>query len=105
MSWARLGFRDGMIAAGVAAVLLVAGMSGQGSAGSDPVGYVLLAAGGLVLVVRRRAPVVALVVSVLCAVGYQAAGLDVFAVAYLVAVYSAVRADRRIVTVVVSVAM
>jgi signal transduction histidine kinase len=105
MSWARIGVRDALIAAGVALVLLVAGLSGPGSAGAGPVGYALLAAGGLVLVVRRRAPVVALVVSGLCAVGYQAAGFDVFAVAYLVAVYSAVRADRRVVTAGVSVAM
>jgi signal transduction histidine kinase len=38
-------------------------------------------------------------------VGYQAAGFDVFAVAYLVAVYSAVRAGRRTATVAVSVLM
>jgi signal transduction histidine kinase len=66
---------------------------------------VLLVAGGLALAARRRAPVAVLAVTGLCAVGYQAAGFDVPAVAYLFAVYAAVRAGHRTVTVVMSVAM
>ncbi|MET7397998.1 histidine kinase [Dactylosporangium sp. NPDC005572] len=92
---------DWLIAVGVAAILVVAGLSAEGSAA----GYVLLAAGGLALAARRRAPVAVLVVTGACAVGYQAAGFDVFAVAYLVAVYGAVRAGHRVTTIVASVVM
>ncbi|XVU22113.1 sensor histidine kinase [Actinoplanes sp. CA-054009] len=102
MGSARVDARDAAVAVGVAAVLLAAGLSEKG--GAWP-GYVLLVAGGLVLVVRRRAPVVALAGAGACAVGYQAAGFDVFAVGFLVAVYSAVRAGRRLVTVVTGVVM
>jgi len=101
MGSARIGVRDWVIALGVAAILLVAGLSGQRS--GAPIGVVLLAAGGLALAACRRAPVAVLVVTGLCAVGYQAAGFDVFAVAYLVAVYAAMRAGRRTATVVASV--
>ncbi|MFF1568683.1 sensor histidine kinase [Streptomyces sp. NPDC058293] len=101
---ARLG--DWGIAVGVAAALLVTGLSGQRSATNpDLLGYGLLAAGGLALVARRRAPVAVLAVTGLCAVGYQAAGFDVPAVAYLFAVYAAVRAGHRTVTVAASLAM
>jgi len=65
----------------------------------------LLAVGGLALAARRRAPVKVLAVTGLCAVGYQATGLDVPAVAYLFAVYAAVRAGHRSITVVISAAM
>ncbi|MEU0459792.1 histidine kinase, partial [Streptomyces sp. NPDC006129] len=68
-------------------------------------GYALLAAGGLALAARRRAPIAVLAVTGLCAVGYQAAGFDVPAVAYLFAVYAAVRAGHRTVTVAASVAV
>jgi signal transduction histidine kinase len=102
----RIGVSDWVIAVGVAAVLLVTGLSGQDPATIlDLVGYVLLTAGGLALVARRRAPVPVLAVTGLCAVGYQAAGFDVPAVAYLFAVYAAVRAGHRTVTVVASVIM
>ena len=46
-----------------------------------------------------------LAVTGLCAVGYQAVGFDVPAVAYLFAVYAAVRAGHRVVTVAASVVM
>lgn len=110
MSTGRFGVpavvRDWAIAACVAAVLLVTGLSGQSSATNlDLFGYALLVAGGLVLAARRRAPVVVLAVTGLCAVGYQAAGFDVPAVAYLFAVYAAVRAGHRIITVAASVVM
>ncbi|MFC9607392.1 sensor histidine kinase [Streptomyces niveus] len=100
------GVRDWAIAGGVAATLLATGISGQSSATSPPLlGHVLLAAGGLALVARRRAPVPVLAVTGLCAVGYQAAGFDVPTVAFLFAVYAAVRAGHRTVTVAASVAL
>lgn len=109
MSTGRFGVRadarDWAIAVGVAVALLVTGVSEQGSAvgGLDLLGYGLLAAGGLALAARSRAPVPVLAVSGLCALGYQAAGFDVPAVAFLFAVYAAVRAGHRIITVVASV--
>ncbi|MFB6394205.1 sensor histidine kinase [Polymorphospora lycopeni] len=110
MSSARIGARDWLVAAGVAVILLAIGVSGHpdttgGRAVEDLLGLLLLAAGGLALAWRRRAPVAVLAATGLCALGYQAAGFDVFAVAYLIAVYAAVRAGRRTVTVAVSVAM
>ena len=98
--------RDRLTAGGVAAALLVTGMSGRHSAtGLDLLGYALLVVGGLTLAAGRRAPVAVLAVSGLCAVGYQAAGFDVAAVAFLFAVYAAMRAGRRLVTAVTSVAV
>ncbi|WP_405443249.1 histidine kinase [Streptomyces avidinii] len=100
------GVRDWLIAVGVAAALLVTGVSGQHSGtGLDLLGYVLLVSGGLVLAAGRRAPVPVLAGTGFCAVGYQAAGFDVAAVAYLFAVYAAMRAGHRVITVVVSVAV
>ncbi|MBN6039665.1 sensor histidine kinase [Amycolatopsis sp. 195334CR] len=102
----RIGAGDWVIAAGVAATLLIAGLSGHdGPGGLAPLGYALLVAGGLSLAGRRRAPVVVLAVTGLCALGYQAAGFDVPVIAYLFAVYAAVRAGHRWVTVVASVLM
>ncbi|MFE1546949.1 sensor histidine kinase [Streptomyces sp. NPDC058718] len=102
----RAGVRDGVIAVGVAAALLGTGVSGQHSGTRlDVLGYVLLAAGGLALAAARRAPVPVLVVTGVCALGYQAAGFDVPAVAYLFAVYAAMRAGHRAVTVAASVAV
>ncbi len=99
------GVTDGAIAVGVAATLLVAGLSGRPAADLDLVGFALLVASGLALVARRRAPVAVLAVTGLCAVGYQAAGSDVPAVAFLFAVYAAVRAGHRTVTIVAAVLM
>ncbi|WP_344350577.1 sensor histidine kinase [Catellatospora coxensis] len=100
------GVTDAAIAVGVAATLLVAGLSGE-HPGTDAglLGYALLVAGGLALVARRRAPVAVLVVTGLCAVGHQALGFDVPAVAFLFAVYAAVRAGHRAVTVAAAVTM
>ncbi|MFD7631275.1 sensor histidine kinase [Streptomyces sp. NPDC059851] len=101
-AWARYG--NGVIAVGVAAALLVTGLSQEGSAtGRAVLGYALLVAGGLALAARRRAPVAVLGATGLCSLGYQAAGFDVPAVAYLFAVYAAVRAGHRAVTVAMSV--
>ncbi|MFD4758071.1 sensor histidine kinase [Streptomyces sp. NPDC058439] len=100
------GARDCAIAVGVAATLLVTGLSERNSGtGLDLLGCTLLAAGGLALVWRRRTPVPVLAATGLCAVGYQAAGFDVPAVAFLFAVYAAVREGHRSVTVVASVAV
>jgi signal transduction histidine kinase len=102
----RIAVTDCAIAACVAAFLMVVGLSAQHPATSlDPLGYALLVAGGLALAARRRAPVTVLAVTGLCALGHQAVGLDVPAVAFLFAVYSTVRAGHHIVTVVGSVLM
>jgi signal transduction histidine kinase len=98
--------RDWVVAVGVAAALLVTGLSGQQSAASlDLLGYALLTVGGLALAARRRAPIAVLAATGLCAVGYQAISFDVPAVAYLFAVYAAVRAGHRVVTAAASVIM
>lgn len=101
----RADVRDWAIAVGVAATLLLTGVSEQSSAvsGLDLLGYGLLATGGLALAARSRAPLPVLAVSGLCALGYQATGFDVPAVAFLFAVYAAVRAGHRIITAVASV--
>lgn len=106
--WFRVpaGVTDLAIAAGVAALLLGMGRSGEHpGTGSDLLGYALLAAGGLALAARRRAPLVVLAVTGLCAVGYQTAGFGVLAVSYLIAVYGAVRAGHRAITVAASGAL
>ncbi|WP_040778760.1 sensor histidine kinase [Nocardia pneumoniae] len=97
---------DWAIAIGVAAILLVVGLSKQHSPTDlDPLGYALLITGGLALAARRWAPVPVLAVTGLCALGYQAVGFDVPAVAFLVAVYAAVRAGHRMITVAASVTL
>jgi signal transduction histidine kinase len=102
----RAGVRDGVIAVCVAAALLVTGLTEERATESlDPLGYALLVAGGLALAAGRRAPVAVLAVTGLCAAGYQAAGFDVPAVAFLFAVYAAVRAGHRTVAVLGSVAL
>ncbi|WP_186382596.1 sensor histidine kinase [Amycolatopsis rhizosphaerae] len=101
-----IGVGDWLIAVGVAATLLVTGLSEQAPAtGPAPLGYALLITGGLALAARRRAPVVVLAVTGLCALGYQAAGFGVPVVAYLFAVYATMRAGHRVVTVAGSVLM
>lgn len=100
----RADVRDWAIAGGVAVTLLVTGVSERPSGtGLDLLGYALLAVGGLALAARSRAPVLVLAGTGLCALGYQAAGFDVPAVAFLFAVYAAVRAGHRIITLVASV--
>ncbi|MFF4154232.1 sensor histidine kinase [Streptomyces sp. NPDC001651] len=100
------GAMDWGIAVSVAALLLGTGLSGQHPGGERGLfGAVLLAAGGLALAGRRRAPLAVLAVTGLCAVGYEAAGFEVLAVSYLVAVYGAVRAGYRALTVAASVSL
>ncbi|KRV49029.1 histidine kinase [Wenjunlia vitaminophila] len=102
----RAGVRDWAIAVCVAAMLLSAALSGDHTGTDlDLLGYALLVVGGLALGARRRAPVAVLVVTGLCVVGCQAAGLEVPAVAYLFAVYAAVRAGHLRITVAASVAL
>ncbi|REE99983.1 sensor histidine kinase [Thermomonospora umbrina] len=97
------GIGDWAVAVAVAALLLTTGLSGEHPDGNrEMLGIALLAAGGLVLALRRRAPLLVLAVTGLCAVGHQAAGFEVLAVSYLVAVYGAVRAGHRVLTVAAS---
>ncbi|MFE9747987.1 sensor histidine kinase [Saccharothrix saharensis] len=110
MSSGRSGLKaavaDGLIAVGVAAILLVNGLSERHAAsGSAVLGFVLLVAGGAALAARRRAPITVLAVTGLCAVASQALGFDVPAVAYLIAVYTAMRAGHRVVVVAGSAAL
>ncbi|GAA2263690.1 histidine kinase [Streptomyces atrovirens] len=100
------GVTDWVIAVGVAALSLGAGLSGPHPAGGrELLGSALLAAGGLALAARRRAPLVVLAVTGLCAVGHQAAGFEVLAVSYLVAVHGAVRAGHRVVALAASLGL
>ncbi|WP_329548915.1 sensor histidine kinase [Streptomyces sp. NBC_01356] len=100
------GVMDWVIAVGVAALLLGTGLPEKQPAGERELfGAVLLAAGGLALIARRRAPIAVLAVTGLCAVGYEAAGFELLAVPYLVAVYGAVRAGHRALTVAASVSL
>ncbi|MFD0557141.1 signal transduction histidine kinase [Stackebrandtia endophytica] len=96
---------DVVIAVGVTGALSLTVGLGQDVAMVGPLGYVLPAVSGLMLVWRRRAPVPVLIATGLCAVAYQGIGVDVPAVAYLFAVYSAVRAGHRVTTIVASVVM
>ncbi|MFH7339847.1 sensor histidine kinase [Streptomyces sp. KHY 26] len=102
----RIGVGDWAIAVGMAGSLLIAGVSRQHSPSpADPLGYAALVADGLALAARRRAPVLVLAVTAACALGYQAVGFDVPAVAYLFAVYAAMRAGHRVATVACSAIM
>ncbi|TDC93886.1 histidine kinase [Actinomadura sp. 7K507] len=103
-AWTRV--RGWGIAVCVAAVLLVTALVGDHPATDlGVVGYALVVLSGLALAAARRAPVPVLAVTGLCALGYQAIGFEVPAVAYLFAVYAAVRAGHRIITAAASVAL
>ncbi|MGC3000655.1 sensor histidine kinase [Streptomyces sp. G35A] len=100
------GVTDWAIGVGVAALLLGTGLSGPHPAGGREVlGSALLAVGGLALAARRRSPRVVLAVTGLSAVGCLAAGFEVLAVSYLVAVHGAVRAGHRAVALAVSMGL
>lgn len=91
---------DAVIAAAVAVILVVGGLSGQQPGGAlVPLGYLLLAGSGLALAASRRSPVAVLAVTGLCALGYRAIGFEIPAVAFLFAVYAAMRAGHRALTV------
>ncbi|MGY0234401.1 sensor histidine kinase [Longispora urticae] len=88
---------DGAVAVGVAAMTLVSGLSGQHpSTALGLPGCALLAASGLILTVRRRAPVAVLAATGLFTVGYLALGFGSPALGYLFAVFTAVRAGHRV---------
>ncbi|TDC54054.1 sensor histidine kinase, partial [Actinomadura sp. KC345] len=92
------------IAVCVAAVLLVTALAGDHpTTDLGVIGFALVVTSGLVLAAARPAPLPVLAVTGLCALGYQAIGFEVPAVAYLFAVYAAVRAGHRIIAVAASV--
>lgn len=67
-----------------------------GSRDLDPLAFVLLAAGALVLVARRPLPIAVLIASILCVYAYNLRGYpDVAPLAIFVGIYTAVRAGRR----------
>lgn len=102
--WNRI--RNWVIAICVATALLITALSeDRTTTGDDMVGYVLVAVSGLALVARRRAPIAVLIVTGLCVAGYNAIGFEVPAVAYLFAVYAAVRSGHRVVTFVATVTL
>jgi signal transduction histidine kinase len=102
--WAQI--KDWVIAIAVSAILLVTALAEDNSAKDlDSLGYALVVASGLALIGRRRTPLTVLVITGLCVVGYNAAGFEVPAVAYLFAVYAAVRAGHRLFTALTSVAL
>jgi signal transduction histidine kinase len=100
----RPDWRDAALALGSAVVLVVAAPQGRaGGNDLDAFGYLLLVAASLVLVGRRRAPVAVLVVVLACVLGYHLRDYpEVAAVPVLVAVYTAVRAGHRALTVAVT---
>jgi signal transduction histidine kinase len=100
----RPDWRDAALALGSAVFLVVSAPHGRaGATGLDAFGYLLLVASALVLVLRRRAPVAVLMVVLACVLGYQLRDYpEVAAVPVLVAVYTAVRAGRRALTVAVT---
>ncbi|MWA09133.1 sensor histidine kinase [Streptomyces sp. BA2] len=102
--WAQT--KDWVIAICVAATLLVTALAeDHPDTDLDALGYALVVASGLALIGRRGTPIPVLIVTGLCVVGYNAAGFEVPAVAYLFAVYAAVREGHRLVTVLTSVAL
>ncbi|GGR73329.1 signal transduction histidine kinase [Nocardioides luteus] len=106
MARRRITVVDWVIGAGVALAQLAAALGGDHPGPADePVAYAALVASGLLLVVRRRAPVAVLLASGGCGLVFQGLGLDVAVIAFLVAVYAAVREGHRLVTVVAAVLM
>src|ERR671910_860703 len=97
-------WRDAALALGLGVFLVVSAPHGRaGATGLDAFGYLLLVASALVLVLRRRAPVAVLVVVLACVLGYHLRDYpEVAAVPVLVAVYTAVRAGHRALTVAVT---
>ncbi|MCA5891929.1 histidine kinase [Isoptericola sp. NEAU-Y5] len=96
-----------VIAAAAATVQVGTGLAGTGPppGPAGVLGLAALAAGGLALLFARPWPVPTLVAVGLCGLAHQGAGLDVPLVAFLVAVYYAVRAGNRAVTALVAAGM
>ena len=110
MSRGRIGPGDAAVAVAVPlallAALLVTALSGPPvPPGRGVPGYALLALAGLSLLAHRRAPVAVLAATAVCTLGSQALGVAVPAVAFVVAVYAAVRAGHRLLAVVAAAAV
>ena len=106
MSGARIRLGDWLVAVGVAAILVVTELARQHPPSPlDPLGYALLVAGGVALTARRWAPVTVLIVTGVCGLAAQAIGFGAPLIAYLFAVFAAVRSGHRLVAIVVSVLM
>src|ERR1700754_3610780 len=103
MGAGRNAIKDGAVAFAVAAVLVIAASSTDQPV--DPLGFVLLAVGGFALGARRRPPAAVPAAAGLCALGSRPIGFAVPAVAYLFAVYFAVRSGHRTVAIGWSVAI
>jgi signal transduction histidine kinase len=102
--WTR--FRNWVVALGVTAALLSTALTNDHpTTDFEALGYALVVISGLALAATRRAPVAVLIVTGLCALAYNVIGFEVAAVAYLFAVYSAVRSGYRLVTLVTSLTM
>lgn len=102
--WAQA--RGWVIAVCVAAMLLITALAEDHPPRDlDVLGYAFVVTSGLALAAGRRAPVAVLAVTGVCALGYNAVGFEVPAVAYLFAVYAAVRSGHRTITLVASVAL
>ena len=89
---------DAALAVAVATIQLASALiAGHGAAHLDPLGYVLLLGGSLVLAAARRAPLAVLLIATGCVVGYQLRGYPgiVIGLPLLVAVYHAVSHGRR----------
>ncbi len=88
----------------LAGFLVVTAPHGRvGTTALDSLGYGLLVASALALVARRRAPVVVLVVVTACVFAYGLRGYpEIAALPVLVAVYTAIRARHRFLTIAVA---
>ncbi|MGS2642882.1 histidine kinase [Streptosporangium sp. LJ11] len=99
---------DVALAAATAAFALAsAALAPNGRAPFDPLGYVLLLTGPLALTACRRAPVSALLVTTVCALGYLLRGYPgvAAAVPVMVALLIAVRSGHRLSTLIPAAAI
>ncbi len=95
-----------VLAVGVAALALADGVLGAGAGMTPaPLGHVLVVVGGLLLLGGRRAPVLVLALTAAALLGHRALGLEVPALAVVVAVHLAVRGGHRWPTAAVSVVL
>ncbi|MGH3455102.1 MAG: sensor histidine kinase [Nocardioidaceae bacterium] len=102
-SW-RPTLPDVALAVGLAGfALVVALVAPDGTRDLDPLAFALLVTSALVLVFRRRMPMAVLIASIACVYAYQLRGYpDVPPIPILVGIYTAVRAGRRGLTIVVA---
>ncbi|MGS0684967.1 sensor histidine kinase [Nakamurella sp. GG22] len=97
---------DWAVAAAVTAALMITALPAAPFSGTlELLGVGLVVISGLALAASRWASVPVLAVTGSCALGYVAVGVDVPAIAFLVAVYGAFRAGHRMVAVAASVVM